>query len=95
MEYFTVHWFHSLGNEEPRIFYSEIGDDRYELKKIEVYDDGSFGMARGNFSFGGTELGDQPTPPLEEINGDTEFKAGTITPEEFEAVWAKYINYLE
>ena len=95
MEYFTVYWFHSFDDEEPRIFYSEIGDDRYEVRKIEVYDDGSFGMAGSDFSFGGTELGEKPVPSLEEINGDTQFKADAITPGEFEALWVKYLNYLK
>jgi len=95
MEYFTVYWYHSSGNEEPRTFYVEIGDDRFEVRKVEVYDDGSFSMAGDGFSFGGAELGDQPTPPIEEINGDTEFSANSITAAEFEAVWAKYRDYLQ
>lgn len=95
MEYFTAYWYHSFDNEEPRIFYSEIDHNRYEIRKVEVYDDNSFGMAGDDFSFGGAELGEKPVPQLEEINGDTEFKADAITAEEFEAVWTKYINYLK
>lgn len=95
MEYFTVHWYHMLGNDEPRTFYVEIDDDRFETRKVEIYDDGSFGMAGNDFAFGGTELGDQETPLIEEINGDTEFSASIITPGEFEAVWAKYRDYLQ
>lgn len=94
MEHFTVYWYHSCENEEPRTFYVEIGDDRFETRKVQIYDDGSFGMAGHSFSFGGAELGDQPAPPIEEINGDTEFSANIITAEEFETVWVKYQNYL-
>jgi len=95
MEYFTAHWYHLSGNDEPRTFYSEIDHKRFEQRKIEIFDDGSFGMAGNGFSFGGTDLGDVPIPSIEEINGDTEFSAGLITADEFEAVWAKYRDYLK
>jgi len=95
MEYFTAYWYHTAGNEEPRTFYSEIDNNRFETRKIEIYEDGSFGMAGDDFSFGGTELGDMSVPPIEEIDGDTEFSASIISAEEFEAVWAKYRDYLK
>lgn len=53
MEYFTVYWYHCCGNKEPRTFYSEIDDDRYETRKVEIYDDGSFSLAGNGFAFGG------------------------------------------
>lgn len=93
MEYFKATWFHYF-EDEPGTFYTELDDNRFETRKIEVFKDGSFGMASQAFSFGGCKLADQSLPGIEEINGDTQFMAAVITKDEFEKTWFNYANYL-
>ncbi|WP_371328898.1 hypothetical protein [Gilliamella sp. A7] len=51
------------------------------------------GYAEENQSYGETRLGKCPVPSLEDINSDTEFKAKSITKEEFFAIWDKYVPF--
>jgi hypothetical protein len=94
MEYFKASWIHDL-DDEPILFYSELDNERNEIRKIEVYRDDSFGLADANFEFGGTKLGLEPVPPIAEINSESEFLAQIISKEEFEEVWAEYIGFLK
>ena len=89
-----VCWFHD-DNDEPELLYHEINNERYELRKIEVYKDGSFSMASEDYSFGGAELSMEVLPEIEDINCDSQFKAKIITREEFEEVWADYNHFLK
>jgi hypothetical protein len=44
MKYLLVQWIHSFP-DEPVTLYSELDDDRWERRKIEVFRDGSVGFA--------------------------------------------------
>lgn len=44
MEYIKVRWIHDH-EDEPILLYSELDHDRFELRKVEVYEDGSAGWA--------------------------------------------------
>lgn len=94
MEYFKASWIHDL-NDEPILFYSELDNNRNEIRKIEIYRDDSFGLADSTFEFGGAKLGLAPVPSIEEINSELEFLAQIISKEEFDDVWAEHINYLQ
>ncbi|RFS21192.1 hypothetical protein DVR12_17820 [Chitinophaga silvatica] len=93
MKYIKVTWIHDV-EDDPILFYSEIDSERYEVRKIEIYIDESFGLASQNFEFGGAALGEMPVPSLDEIAENTEFLPFEILKEEFEEAWNKYSNYL-
>jgi len=93
MKYIAAQWLHS-NSEYPIHFYSELDENRTELRKIEVYKDGSFGYASKDESFGGTELGLEPLPELSEIAEDPEFVIAEISSDEFDKLWLRYRNFL-
>jgi hypothetical protein len=64
-------------------------DERWELRKVEVYADGLHDWAEGERSTGTARLSDQALPSFEEIALQPEFTAREISREEFEAVWRK------
>jgi hypothetical protein len=88
MRYLDVQWIHT-DPDDPIELVSELDDDAYETRKVEIFRDGSMGFASEKESFGSTQLGDQPVPSLEEIAADPQFKPRWISKEEFEALWAR------
>lgn len=86
MKYVKVKWIHDLP-DEPVTLYSELNDDMWETRKVEVYADGRTDFAYGEAQSGSTKLGIEPYPPLEEIAADPQFKPAVISAEEFETVW--------
>ncbi len=85
--YVRVEWVHDF-QDEPRFIYSELDDERYEMRKIEVFKDGSMTkVSTDNPESGSTSLADQSMPSLEEINADEEFHAQEISAVEFNALW--------
>lgn len=87
-EYLKVRWLHQ-DPHYPILLFSEIGKDRYELRKIEVYADGRLGFAAEELSSGDTALGELPIPSADEIAADPQFVVESTTSTEFEAMWAK------
>jgi len=67
--------------------YSELDDNRWEIRKVEVFPDGHRGYASAAGSSGGTCLGKEPIPPLPEIAADSQFEPIEISRDEFERVW--------
>ena len=90
MKYIDVKWLHSNPDEPVRLV-SEIGPDRYETRKIEFWSDGRVGYASESGASPNTCLGDQPFPPLEEINSDAEFSGVEIDATVFETLWHQYV----
>ncbi|WP_410644743.1 DUF6881 domain-containing protein [Amycolatopsis sp. lyj-346] len=88
MEYLKVGWRHQFP-DEPILLYSELDDERYETRKIEVFCDGRHQWAGPEGSVGGTVLGELPVPDTVEIARQLEFAPEVIDREEFEAVWVK------
>ena len=88
MRYQRVVWHHSF-ESEAIVLWSEIGDDGFERRKVDEYRDGRLDYADKNNSTGSTLLGDQPMPPLDQINADTEFSGTAITQSEFESIWVR------
>ncbi len=93
MKYIAVQWLHS-NSEYPIYFYSELDENRIELRKIEVYKDDSFGYASKDECFGGTELGLEPLPELSEIAEEPEFVVTEIPFLEFDKLWLHYTGFL-
>ena len=89
MNYIQVKWKHSF-SVEPVLIYSELDEERWEIRKVEVFPDGHRGCASAAGSFDGTRLGTEPVPPLTEIAADPQFEPSEISREEFERVWANH-----
>jgi hypothetical protein len=84
MNYLRVEWNHS-DSTEPVLLYSELDENRDELRKVEVYADGRRGFASVSESAGDSQLSKEPLPALNEIA----LEPFEISPEEFERVWAE------
>jgi hypothetical protein len=85
--YLLVSWKH-LHPDEPVVLYSELDEERMERRKIEIFPDGRWGFADEQEEVGGTMLGVAPTPSVEQLNDDPEFKAEEIDKADFEKLWA-------
>jgi hypothetical protein len=90
-KYIKIRWKHS-SPADPVLFYSEIDDDRWEIRKVEVFHDGHCEYASVTESTGGTVLGLAPIPPLEQIAEDPQFEPIEISHDHFERVWATRRN---
>ena len=88
MRYLYVKWLHKDPGA-PVHLYSEIGDDSYERRKVEIWADGRKGFADGSEEKGGTVLGSMPVPSLKEIAAQAEFQPKEISAEEFQKMWMK------
>ena len=95
MEYLLVIWRNS-NPAMPKILYHEIGEDRYETRKIEVFDGGKIGYAYGEVeycesnTFAPTMLSDQPYPNLNEMKNESDSWSIQISKNEFEDAWKKF-----
>ncbi|MEU4347000.1 hypothetical protein [Streptomyces sp. NPDC023838] len=83
-----VRWDHEFA-EEPAVIFSEIDDDCYEVRKVEVYRDGRSDWVDASRETDTIGLGEVPFPDLQEINSQEDFHAETITAAEFEVAWAR------
>jgi len=88
MNYIKVNWIHSFPNE-PTLLYSELDNDRWEKRKVEIFADGHCGYASLSESERSTRLGEEPIPSLTQIASDPQFKPIEIPKEEFEKVWTE------
>jgi len=92
VNYLKVRWLHDF-DDEPVLLYSELANDRSEVRKVEVFPDGSYGYAYDEKAKGPTQLSDTTIPSKDEIAKDLQFVPETITKEEFEEVWVKATIY--
>lgn len=88
MRYLYIRWKHKDPGAPVHI-YSEIGDDSYERRKVEIWADGRKGFADGNEEAGGTSLGVMPVPSLAEIAAQSEYEPKEIPELEFQRIWLK------
>lgn len=91
MEYIDVEWVHD-SPENPTRLVSELDEARYETRKLEFFRDGRVGFSDSSRSSGGTDLGSEPVPPLEEINDQPEFRGISIDRTTFESLWSQYAD---
>jgi hypothetical protein len=89
MKYISCSWLHK-NTEYPIMLLSELDNENYETRKIELYLDGKYGYADKTRSFNGTELGEKPVPEVREINLSTEFHCIYISYDIFDEYWTKY-----
>ena len=88
MDYIKVSWKQD-DPHTPVLLYSEMDDERWEVRKVEVFPDGAFGYADRSTSRGTTGLSPGPIATLTETAANPEFEAVAITKDEFEAMWLK------
>lgn len=86
MNYIYVSWKHSAP-DEPVVLYSELDEERWEVRKVEIFMDGHKDYAGESDSSGSLWLGEAAVPGLEEINSSPEFEASEISRAEFEKIW--------
>ena len=89
MEYIDVLWHHSFPDEPVRLV-SELDAERYEVRKLEFFADGHVDFADADQCSGGTWLGQEPCPPLAEINEQEEFTGTTMEAAAFEELWRQF-----
>ena len=90
MRYVKVRWVHAFQGE-PVVLYSELTDDMWEVRKVEVYADGRADLADSERESGNTRLGTEPYAELVEIAADPQFEPAIISIDEFETVWKQAI----
>jgi len=86
LNYLYVQWLHEHPTEPVQLF-SELDDQRWETRKVEIFRDGTKGYAAQDEEIEGTRLSELPVPLVTEIAADPQFIAREITREEFEEVW--------
>ena len=86
MEYLHVQWRSDLPHQ-PTDIYTELDDDRWETRKVEVFADGRIQYADGTDSTGKTDLGELPSPPLSERRHIDGLTTTVIDKATFEHMW--------
>ena len=86
MEYLKVKWQHHHA-DEPVEIYSEINQERWEIRKVELFRDGTTSYASPFHHTGNTWLAEAPIPEFSEINADSQFEGELIDRHDFERVW--------
>ncbi len=86
MRYVKVEWHHAF-SDEPVAYYSELGLDGYETRKVQLFRDGRSEWADEENETASVGLSEVAFPAISEISGQPEFDAQEISAEEFERVW--------
>lgn len=73
---------------DPTLLFHEVRGGE-ELRKVEVWPDGSMGFADETQEVGGTYRSQGDIPTADEINEDPAFTAGYVSAAEFERVWRR------
>ena len=85
-------YIYSKWRNSPVEFYSELDGLRYEIRKVEVFQDGRLEYASKTGTTGETRLGIMPVPSIAEIMSQPEFDVKSITKQDFEEIWEKTVN---
>lgn len=83
-----VQWHHSFP-EEPVELYSEVDDEGYETRKVQVFRDGRAERADADTETATTGLSEVPIGSIEEIGSQDEFSPSVISVAEFEHMWSQ------
>lgn len=86
MQYWKVIWHHDF-EDEPVVFFSEIGDDGYETRKVQEYRDGRLLRTNGDHETAEIGLSEIPVGKIEDVAAQPEFSAFVISAAEFEDAW--------
>ena len=91
MKYLKIIWHHNF-NDEPKIIYSEVNEEGWELRKIEIFPDGIYGFADSIDKSGSTELSKEPLPSIVDIANDPQFEPSIIISGDFEEIWSRRMD---
>ncbi len=80
-----VTWRGAAG-DSPVLLFAEI-DSGWEVRKVDVFDDGRLARADAHHEEGSTVLGSAAVPPITAIDDMPDFSAIEITREAFEEIW--------
>ncbi|MYT31950.1 MULTISPECIES: hypothetical protein [unclassified Streptomyces] len=86
MQHWKVIWHHEF-DEEPVILFSEIGDDGYEIRKVQEYRDGRLLYTDGTNETAEIGLSEIPVGDIEDVASQSEFSAFVISAADFEMIW--------
>ncbi len=88
MNYSMIHWLHDFP-DEPVTLYHELDTERWEVRKVEKYRDGTLRWTDAEHEDDFIALGQMPHPSAEEIMEDPQFVVEDLTADEFEHIWAE------
>lgn len=91
MRHIKVEWNHNFSNE-PSIYYHEIGEDNWEVRRVQVYKDGRREWADEDHETSTAGLAEIPISSITDINSQSEFDAREISSNEFETEWTRARN---
>lgn len=77
---------------EPAVLHSALNSERFEVRKVEEFGDGRVGFTESFVRTTSTRLGSAAIPEPAEINEDRQFRASTISQEQFESAWASAVD---
>jgi hypothetical protein len=86
VRYVKTSWRHDF-DDEPVLIYSELDEDSYETRKVEVFRDGRSEWSDENHQTDNIGLSEIPFPSATEISALSEFDVEEIASKEFEQVW--------
>ncbi len=76
--------------DDPVLLYSEINQERWETRKVDIFEDGAMERADAGSSLQArVALGEAAIPSFEEIAANPEFELEEINKEDFEIVWSQ------
>jgi hypothetical protein len=85
--YLRSEWIHDFA-DEPRFMYSELDDERYETRWVEVFNNGRTIRTRTeDLKRDPMALADQPISTLDEVQAYKEFDVEEISAATFEDLW--------
>jgi hypothetical protein len=87
LRYQKVTWSHD-DDEEPVLFLSEVGDDGYEVRRVQIFRDDRSEWTDRDHPTESAYLAEDPVPPVVEIASQPDLEAGEITAAEFERAWS-------
>jgi hypothetical protein len=87
MWYLRVLWHHDQSGD-PVEYFSEVGDDGWEIRRVQCYRDGRMEWADGTRETDSVGLSEAPID-FDEIASQAEFEAFMISAAEFEQEWSK------
>lgn len=77
--------------KSPQLIYIEINQHRLENRKIEIYPDGTIGLASSTLNRENSVLGSSPFPSFDTLKRLPYIEISEINLETFEEIWSKNI----
>lgn len=92
VQHVIVRWRHELA-DEPIAYFSELGPDRFEIRKVQIHRDGRMQWADATRESDVAGLSEIAFPPLAQIAADPQFDAEQIEADRFEEIWRQAVTH--